>query len=701
MPVGERRPLILIPMRRLRLSTLLVGVNVSLLLLVLGAVASSAVWLLLQLSADQALARVAQLGVIARQQVDSTGQGVLNSAQLLSEHPTLHRLLAQEETATLPRFLGRFQDTSQLDGAAVLEGHQVVAQSGAPLPWTKLASVGRPHQMYGLYRFDTTSPLTIVAWMPVPTFVGKSVAVARVLDSTYARQLSTMVGLPITIVPREEVLGPGVPLVQEQHRVLRVRALSDNVPVTDHLDDLDSYVAVVPLQGASGEPVGIVETRLSAASVGHSLQWFVMTLLVLALGMGTLAAVVSIVLGRRLSRPLLRLSRAAMRIGSGDLQTPVRATASAEIGTLAGTLEEMRRRLLQLTDDLRRKQAEAEAILAGIVEGVFSVDSARRIRYLNPQAAAMLGISSEAALGRFCGDVLQPQGRDGVRPCEDHCPIVHARFRRGAQATEHLLLPNGERRTVVITSAPPTDEVQVQVLRDETEIEATRRLRDAILANISHEFKTPLSAQLASIELLLDQLPTLHINQIASLVVSQQRGTLRLMQLIDNLLESARIEAGQDRIRRQPVALDEVVEEALELTRPLLAQRQQAVVFELPYPLPSVCGDARRLTQVFVNLLGNANKFAPAGSTIEIGGTVGTTSLTIWVEDQGPGLPATPHQGMFKRFVRSSGDEPEQSGAGLGLSLVKSIVERHGGSVEAQTLATGTRMCIVLPVEEV
>jgi signal transduction histidine kinase len=688
-------------MRRLRLSTLLVGVNVSLLLLVVGAVATSAVWLLLQLSADQALARVGQLGVIARQQVDNTGQGVLNSAQLLSEHPTLHRLLEQEQTATLPRFLGRFQETSLLDGTAVLEGHQIVARSGAALPWTKLAALRRPDQVYGLYRLDTASPLTIVAWMPVPTFVGKSVAVARVLDSTYARQLSTMVGLPITIVPREEVLGPAVSRVQEQHRMLRVRALSDNVPVTDRLDDLDSYVTVVPLEGPSGEPVGIVETTLSAASVSHSLQRFVMTLLVLALGMGMLAVVASVVLGRRLSRPLLRLSRAALRIGSGDLRTPVKGAASAEIGTLAGTLEEMRRRLLGLTDDLRRKQAEAEAILAGIVEGVFSVDSARRIRYLNPQAATMLGISGEAALGRFCGDVLQPQGRDGVRPCEDHCPIVHARFRRGAQATEHLLLPNGERRTVVITSAPPTDEVQVQVLRDETEIEATRRLRDAVLANISHEFRTPLSAQLASIELLLDQLPTLHVNQIASLVASQQRGTLRLMQLIDNLLESARIEAGQDRIRRQPVALDEVVEEALELTRPLLEQRHQAVVFELPYPLPSVCGDAHLLTQVFVNLLGNANKFAPAGSTIEIGGAVGTTSLTIWVADQGPGLPATPHQGMFKRFVRSAGDEPEQSGAGLGLWLVKSIVERHGGHVEAQTLATGTRMCIVLPVEEV
>ena len=149
------------------------------------------------------------------------------------------------------------------------------------------------------------------------------------------------------------------------------------------------------------------------------------------------------------------------------------------------------------------------------------------------------------------------------------------------------------------------------MLRDETEIEAARRARDAILANISHEFRTPLSAQLASIELLLDQLPELTTNEIGQLVRSQQRGTLRLRQLIDNLLESARIEAGRQRIRRQRIALDEVIEEALEMTRPLLDQQGQTALIDLPYPLPVVYGDSRRLTQVFVNLLGNAHKFAP------------------------------------------------------------------------------------------
>jgi signal transduction histidine kinase len=237
-------------------------------------------------------------------------------------------------------------------------------------------------------------------------------------------------------------------------------------------------------------------------------------------------------------------------------------------------------------------------------------------------------------------------------------------------------------------------------MRDETEVEAVRRMRDAVLANISHEFRTPLSAQLASIELLLDRLAELPTAQIAQLVYSLQRGALRVTQLIDNLRESVRIEAGQGSIRRQAVMLDDVVEEAVDMTRPLLDQRAQEVVLDLPYPLPAIQGDASRLTQVMVNLLANASKFAPTGTPISIGGIVREHELSLWVDDQGPGLPAVAGQALFGRFVRAPDGEPEQNGMGLGLWIVKSIVERHGGHVDAQTRPVGTRMCVTLPRED-
>ena len=122
--------------------------------------------------------------------------------------------------------------------------------------------------------------------------------------------------------------------------------------------------------------------------------------------------------------------------------------------------------------------------------------------------------------------------------------------------------------------------------------------------------------------------------------------------------------------------------------------------------------------QVLVNLLANANKFAPAGSTIGVGGAVTDSDVTLWVEDEGPGLPPGAGASLFERFVRTSEegeemeDEPEQSGMGLGLWIVKSIVERHGGRLEAGSRVAGhapadtappkagTRMCVILPREK-
>lgn len=373
---------------------------------------------------------------------------------------------------------------------------------------------------------------------------------------------------------------------------------------------------------------------------------------------------------------------------------------------LASTLEGSRLRLEKIDRDLARERGEAEAILAGVSEGVFAVDRERRLTYLNPQAAKLLGTTVEAARGRFCGDVLRPVPQGEALPCEQDCPILHARFRGATTAGERLRRGGPGELAVVITSATPTvaqGEIwrQIQVLREETAVEAARRLRDHVVANVSHEFKTPLAAQLAAIELLETQV--VDLPEARTLVFSLERGTLRLSQLVDNLLESVRLEAGQSSIRRRPVALDEVIEEAVELTAPLLAQRGQRLTQGLPCPLPEVSGDAPRLQQVLVNLLANANKYAPEGSTITLGGELREGEIALWVDDEGPGPAAGDEEALFERFFRATEREPDAGGMGLGLAIVRSIVERHGGRVRAlkQTVAgrrEGGRFVVTLPL---
>ena len=672
-------------MRRLSLRTLLIGFNVGLVLATVVGVALAASTLLQSLADEQALARARLARAGARAVLEGEGADLLAEARLLAERPAVGGALDGGDPVALSSALERLQTVGRLAGCALLTKDGVRAASGAALPWERLAAgLGTGAAWSVLPPASEGAPLLLAAQVPVAGTAGARVLMARLVDRTFVERLGRQVGMPVALLsPDEAFAGPS------EESALRGRAIDLMAPIAERLAGKGTYLAVEPLRSPKGDVVAVLEAALPPGDIRTTLRALRQSLATLAILAATAAAAASIVLGRRLARPLESLTRAAEGIGRGDLASPIPRVAGAEMAALAGTMEEMRTRLLETGAELRRRQAEAEGVLAGISEGVFEVDRERRIRYLSPRAAAMLDVAPGKAIGRFCGDVLRPRRPDGTRPCDDGCPIVDARFLGQARATEHLTLAPGRTRTVVVTSAAPAPgggegrDRQYQVLRDETEVEATRRLRDAVLAHITHEFRTPLSAQLASIELLRERLSTQAGAETRELLAALERGSLRLTQLIDNLLESVRLDAGQGAIRRQSVALDEVVEEAAALVAPLLDLRDQRLAMELPFPLPAIQGDAPRLVQVFVNLLANANKFAPHGSEIRVGGALEDGQVRLWVEDQGPGFPAEGGVLLFEPFMRSSGEEPEEVGIGLGLFIVKSIVERHGGRVEA------------------
>jgi len=695
-------------MRPLSLRTLLIGTTVGLVVAAVLVVGVEAVRLLGRLANEQALARVRLAGATAAEIVARSGSDLDTTARLLSERPTLHRYLDAGRDEDLRGFLDRFGATGGISGCAVIEPGRVVAGGDPTLPWDRIAAEGREGGE-GAFLLSGESRSLVLAAVVRGTAPGASeggtgvaVAAARRLDATFAAEIAVRVGLAVALVDRERALATA----DDPRSVLRNPVFTEGAPRAARLDAAGAFVAVEPVRDRSGAVLGTVETTLDTRTVDDSVSRLVRLLVLTTLVVTGAAIALAALLARGIVRPLEALTEASFRIGRGDLSSPIANSGGAEAGVLASTMEEMRGRLLALTAELRRKQAEAEAVLTGIMEGVFAVDRERRITYVNPQAASMLGLRADEVVGRFCGDVLRPDAPGGVRPCEDRCPILDARFRGGARATEQLSLPQGQRRTVVITSAAPAPPSpgdsaralqQFQVMRDETEEAAARRLRDLVLANISHEFRTPLSAQLASLEMLRDRLRETEGEELHDLLRSVERAALRLTRLVDNLLESLRIEAGRDSIRRLPVALDQVVEEAVQLTAPLIQQKGQALEVDLPYPLPAVQGDAPRLTQVFVNLLANANKFAPAGSRIAVGGAVESSEIALWVEDEGPGLPGEIGGRLFERFLRAPGEEPEETGMGLGLWIVNSIVTRHGGRVDARNTPAGARFTVFLP----
>ncbi|MCM2310040.1 MAG: ATP-binding protein [Steroidobacteraceae bacterium] len=666
-----------------------------LLVLAIVALALGGAGLLKEQAEEQVLARVQLAGVSARDELRRNSEEALTTARLLAGRPTLLRLVDSGNPEQLDFFLRRFCETSRFDACAVVIGDTVLAAVG-PIRWDELNG---PVSEQG-ERFLAATPSApdgvLGAAAELTTRPGARAVVLRYFDRRLAAALAERAGAEIRLVRLSDWLETVEPAFKELHAA----AVANGKTMAALVESAGVYASSTPVAAVTGEGVALIEARLPVATVQQAVDRFVTRLLVTASVLATLALLTSWLLARRIGAPLESLARAARTLGRGDFSTAIPASGSAEVAALARTMDDMRRNLIDLTTTLRSREAEAQALLQGVVEGVFAVDGDRRIRYLNRQAAHMLGVDAAAAVGSFCGDVLRPcAANDGSRPCESACPIVTARESGKVQATELLQRADGSRRVVVVTSAAPVDGMQVQVMRDETELEAVRRARDSILANISHEFRTPLAAQQASIELLRDGLAEMPREQLEELVASLQRGTVRLTRLIDNLLESVRIESGQLAIRRQPVELAQVIEDAQELVQGLLVQRRQRLHVALPADLPVIQGDAQRLTQVFTNLLANANKFGPESSEICIGGAVDTGEVTLWVEDEGPGVPEPAGASIFERFYRSADQEPEPRGLGLGLWIVKSIVDRHGGRVAAgRTTAGRTRFSITLPV---
>jgi signal transduction histidine kinase len=687
-----------LPPRRGSLGWWLAGTQVLLVLVVAAGVSWAAIGVLEDLADNRLRGEVQLAGADAHAGITRASEDALAFARVLSDRPTLRRLLRDRDLTNIPPFLARFCTRAGADSCAVIEHGVVLATAGLPVPWDALRAAAAEQGE----RFMAAPQGESAAWLgaDVPLTAdatgvaapGAQVLVARRLDDAFAATLTRHEGVQLKL--RNYRLFQSGP--EDEFTALHTAALADGNFAVTHIDSLNLYAAGHPLFSTTGEGIALLETRLSTTAMEKEVGALQSRLLWVAALLAAAALFGGLLLGRRVTEPTRALTAAAARLGQGDFAASIPRGGPAEIGQLAHTMDDMRRNLIDLTGTLRAREAEAKAVLDGIVEGVYAVDSDRNIRYLNDRAAKLLGINANEAIGRFCGDVLNPRPVGTELPCERLCPIRHARQGGEGHSVEYLATPAGTRR-MALTSSRPVDGLQVQVLRDETELEAVRRARDTVLANVSHEFRTPLAAQLASIELLRDGLKTQPPAQLEELVLSLERGTVRLTQLIDNLLESVRIESGQLDVRRQDIELDGVIEDALATVEPLLRQRGQHIARDIGSDL-SLQGDAVRLTQVLVNLLANASKFAPEATPIRIGARREKGQVIAWVEDEGPGPPEGALESVFERFNRG-GVEPAPSGMGLGLSISRSIAERHGGTLAAtRTNEERTRFTLTLPV---
>jgi two-component system sensor histidine kinase KdpD len=223
----------------------------------------------------------------------------------------------------------------------------------------------------------------------------------------------------------------------------------------------------------------------------------------------------------------------------------------------------------------------------------------------------------------------------------------------------------------------------------------SERLRNSLLAALSHDLRTPLTVLVGLAESLALTVPKLSSVQLETAQAIQDEAR-RMSTMVSNLLDMARIESGEVKLNLQWQPLEEVVGAALESTRAML--QRHTVVVQLPRDLPLVKFDAVSIERVLVNLLENVSKYTPAGSTVTLSAQVTSDQLSVSVADDGPGLPVGREEAVFQKFTRGE-RESATPGVGLGLAICRAIIESHQGKISAaQRPGGGAVFTFTLPL---
>jgi len=244
--------------------------------------------------------------------------------------------------------------------------------------------------------------------------------------------------------------------------------------------------------------------------------------------------------------------------------------------------------------------------------------------------------------------------------------------------------------------------VAIENARLMAESQAANRAKDEFLAVMSHELRTPLTAVLGWTQMLRNQKDNAAIREKGLEVI--ERNARSLAQLIEDVLDVSRILTGKLTLHRKAVELATVVQAAVEVVRPRAEQKRVALAVVVGPGAGQVTGDPGRLQQVFWNLLANAVKFTPEGGAVEVRLERGETEWRVRVKDTGQGIHADALPHLFERFWQADGSSTrEHGGLGLGLAIVRHLVELHGGAVEAESagLGQGATFTVRLPVPAV
>lgn len=656
-----------------------------------------ALWLIRQQQVRQAWAQVEQGSQAARALYAARQNELVGLATLTAERPTLRALLAQADPAALTAYLQALQSGADVDAVLICsQGGQIAGQSGGRLP-AQLCEPGAAAG-FSILPDEGATVLWLLAARPIEA-AGANQGLAILgerLDEQFAQKMHTQTGLEHTLFVDERQAASSA---SGERPITNRRTAATAADGSEHLTFSwggDPYYAarlplaeLAPSGSRPSSPVAQVEIALAVTDMVRTQQQLARTLAFSILATALVGSLLGAFLARRINRPLARLADAAATLGSGgSLDTSLAEEIRVrEVAMAAQALEDSGRNLQRTLADLRREKAWSDHLLQAIVEGIMTLDQAGRIGFFSAGAEHVTGWRKEEVVGRPCDEVFIPTGGDA--------PFSRLLPGPGLRQKISVLLAGHRSATLDVTGArllpPEAGKARLAlVFRDVSEEEAVHRLVGHFLANVTHEFRTPLSALAASSELLRDQAPELSPAELQELLASLHLGIIGLQTLVDNLLEGASIEVGRFHVHPRPADLRRIVGEAVEVIRPLLEKRGQRLVVQMPEAPVMVQADSRRTQQALINLLSNAGKYGPDGAVVEVSVAVDLEQVRVDVADRGPGVPPELWQDHFRRLHRTDPATDEaQYGVGLGLWVVKAVIEAQGGEVGAENRPGG------------
>ena len=442
----------------------------------------------------------------------------------------------------------------------------------------------------------------------------------------------------------------------------------------------------------SGVPV-ILRLALPMAGFSEQLWSFRKKLWLWSMLIYLCAGAIAMMMSRGYADRVERLREFSRRVADGDFRPLPSDGAGDSLEALGASLNQTASRLDRTIRTLTEERNLSAAILGSMVEGVAVVNGSERLVFANPGFASILGLDVPPVAGSSLLEVVRQTELIGaVRRVLAGEPRVEAEIITGTLRQHYFAA------TVASVRAGETSGAVI-VLHDITDLRKLERVRRDFVANVSHEFRTPLTAIQGFAETLIGGAIDDPQNRGRFLAIILEHSR-RLARLTEDLLRLSQMDAEQLELEIRAVSVSQLIESCYETAQRRAAEKDLSLSLNVPSQLPEIAADNRRLQEVLQNLLDNAIQYTLPGGKIVLSAEARGDEVIFTVADTGIGIPQADQPRIFERFYRVDvARSREAGGTGLGLSISKHLVEAQGGRIWVESeVGVGSKFHFAVPV---